>query len=123
MAVESAYEPFVKLIKLSEGRKNIYPILEDANYFEKYSFFLSKIDLIYQDISQRNQVQIFNSNAAGCPSARSAILILKMRAISSRLSEKQILNRSLEEIEGFRVKEVINLKPFHKAHYLIYMER
>lgn len=122
-AVESSYEPFVKLIKLAEGRRNIYPILEDANYFEKYSFFLDRVDVIYQDIAQRNQVQIFNSNAAGCPAATSAILILKMRAITSRMSEKQILNRALEEIEGFRIKEVINLKPFHKAHYLIYMER
>lgn len=122
-AVESSYEPFVKLIKLSEARKNIYPILEDANYVERYSHFLDPIDIIYQDISQRNQVQIFNSNTSSRPEATSAILILKMRAISSRMSEKQILNSSLEEIEGFRVKEVLNLKPFHKAHYLIYMER
>ncbi|HKJ97145.1 MAG TPA: fibrillarin-like rRNA/tRNA 2'-O-methyltransferase [Thermoplasmataceae archaeon] len=122
-AVESSYESFVKLIKLSEGRRNIFPILEDANFVERYVHFLDRIDTIYQDISQRNQVQIFNNNAASCPNASSAILILKMRAISSRLSEKQILNRSLEEIEGFRVKEVINLKPFHKAHYFIYLER
>lgn len=122
-AVESSYESFVKLIRLSEGRNNIYPILEDANYFEKYSFFLDSVNVIYQDISQRNQVQIFNNNAAGCPSATSAILILKLRAITSRLSEKQILNRALEEIEGFRIKEVINLKPYHKAHYLVYLER
>lgn len=122
-AVESSYEPFGKLLKLSGRRGNIYPILENANYPEKYTFFVSDADVIYQDISQRNQVQIFNENARAFPSARKGILIIKMRAISSRLSEKQILNSSLEQIDGFRVRDVINLKPFHKAHYFVYLER
>lgn len=122
-AVESSYEPFVKLLKLSESRTNIYPILEDANYPEKYNFFLDRIDIVYQDISQRNQVQIFNENANACKDASNAILILKTRAISSRMSEKQILNETLENIRGFRIREVINLKPFHKSHYLIYLEK
>lgn len=122
-AVESSYEPFVKLLKLSESRTNIYPILEDANYPEKYNFFLDSVNVVYQDISQRNQVQIFNENTAACKGARDAVLILKIRAISSRMSEKQILNESLENIKGYRIKEVINLKPFHKAHYLIYLQK
>lgn len=122
-AIESSYEPFVKLIKLSERRNNIYPVLEDANYPEKYSYFTESIDLIYQDISQRNQVQIFNNNAEYFPAAKYGILILKIRAITSKHSEKQILNTSLEQIREFRVKEVINLKPYHKAHYLVYCER
>lgn len=122
-AVESSYEPFGKLLKLSERRQNVMPILEDANYPEKYRFFTESIDVIYQDISQRNQVQIFNNNAEFFSSARSGLLVLKLRAISSRLSEKQILNTSLEQISGFRVKQVLNLKPYHRAHYLIYVER
>lgn len=122
-AVESSYEPFVKLIKLSERRDNIYPILEDANYPEKYNFFTDDIDILYQDISQRNQVQIFNNNAESFPSIKHGILILKIRAITSKQSEKQILNTSLEQIKGLRVREVINLKPFHRAHYLVYCER
>ncbi len=122
-AVESSYEPFVKLIKLSEWKENIYPILEDANYPEKYSFFLDNVGVVYQDISQRNQVQIFNNNSEHLSTAREAILVLKIRAISSRKSEKQILNESLEDIKSYRIKEVVNLKPFHKSHYLIYMNR
>lgn len=122
-AVEKAYDPFVKLINLSERRHNIYPILEDAGTPEKYSFFTEKIDIIYQDVAQRNQVQIFNENARAFPEAKDAMLILKIRSISGKGEENEILNRELAKIENFRPVEVINLNPYSKANFLIRLRR
>ncbi len=122
-AVESSYESFAKLLKLAEARKNIYPVLEDANHVERYAFFPDSIDTIYQDISQRNQAQIFNLNAERFNTARDGIFVLKTRAISSRTPEKQILSDSLSQITSFKVRDVINLKPYHKSHYLILLRR
>lgn len=122
-AVEKAYDPFVKLLDLSERRHNIYPILEDAGTPERYSFFMDRIDIIYQDVAQRNQVQIFNENARAFPDARDAILILKIRSISGKGEEGAILERELKKIEKFKPVEVINLNPYSKANFLIRLKR
>lgn len=122
-AVEKAYDPFVKLIGLSERRDNIYPILDDAGIPERYRFFMDKVDVIYQDVAQRNQVQIFNANAALFPSVKDAMLILKIRSISGKGSPESILNAELKKIEGFRPIEVINLAPYSKANYFIRLKK
>lgn len=122
-AVEISYDSFVKLLDLASQRDNIYPILEDANTVEKFSFFVGHVDIIYQDIAQRNQTQIFNTNAKFFKTARKAILILKAKAITSKKKEREILDQAIGEIEDFKVKEIIDLRPYDKANYLIYMER
>ncbi len=122
-AVELSYEPFTKLLSLAENRTNIYPILEDANLVERYSFFLENVDIIYQDISQRNQIQIFNNNADVFREARKALLVIKIRAISSRQNEEEILNKAISEIDDFRVIQKVNLVPYDKANYMLYLER
>lgn len=122
-AVEKAYDPFVKLIALAERRENIYPILEDASIPERYSFFMDAIDIIYQDVAQRNQVQIFNANARAFPKVRDAVLILKIRSISGKGSEEEIMRREIAKIEGFRPMEVVNLLPYSKANYLIRLKK
>ncbi len=122
-AVEKAYDPFVKLISLAERRENIYPILEDASIPERYAFFMDSIDIIYQDVAQRNQVQIFNANAKAFPKVKDAMLILKIRSISGKGSEEEILKREMAKIENFRPLEVVNLQPYSKANYLIRLKR
>jgi fibrillarin-like pre-rRNA processing protein len=122
-AVEVSFESFYKLLSLAEKRKNIIPILEDANMPERYSFFVDKPDLIYQDIAQRNQVQIFNANAEKFPDAKRAILIIKTRSISSRINEKDILSAALSGLKDFRVVRRYNLSPYDQANYLLYLER
>jgi len=122
-AVEVSFESFYKLLSLAEKRKNIIPILEDANVPERYSFFVEKPDLIYQDIAQRNQVQIFNTNAATFPEVRKAILIIKTRSISSHQNERDILATALSGINGFTPVRSYNLSPYDQANYLVYLER
>lgn len=122
-AVEKAYDPFVKLLSLSERRDNIYPILEDAGVPERYSFFIDRVDTIYQDIAQRNQVQIFNQNARKFSGVREAMLVLKVRSISGKGSEDSILRQEIRKIDGFRAVETVNLSPYSKANYLIRLQR
>ncbi len=122
-AVEKAYDPFVKLLALAERRENIYPILEDAGLPERYSFFLDQVDVIYQDVAQRNQVQIFNANAALFPRVKDALLILKIRSISGRGDQETILKNELKKIELFKPVEVVNLDPYSKANYFIRLRK
>ncbi len=122
-AIEKAYDPFVQLLDLSQHRDNIYPIIEDAGQVNRFRFFIDRVDMIYQDIAQRNQAQIFNSNAAAFPEALDAILVLKLRAISSKGRERDILQEEISKIEGFRVLETVDLSPFSKSNYMLRMKR
>ncbi len=122
-AVEFSYDSFVKLYTLAEKRNNIYPILEDANLPEKYEFLIDGPDVIYQDIAQRNQIQIFNENSKKFNNAEKAMLIIKARAISSNRPEKSIVNSAIREIKDFKVKEIIDLKPYDIGNYFVYLER
>ncbi|WP_337860163.1 fibrillarin-like rRNA/tRNA 2'-O-methyltransferase [Ferroplasma sp.] len=122
-AVEFSYDSFIKLYALAGKRNNIYPILEDANMPEKYEFFVDSPNIIYQDIAQRNQIQIFNENSTKFSDARKAMLIIKARAISSSKSEKSIINSALREIKDFTVKNIIDLKPYDIGNYFVYLER
>ena len=122
-AVEKAIEPFSKLLFLAEQRKNIYPILEDANSPEKYKFFVDDVNVMYQDISQRNQVQIFNENVKAFPAINKAILILKINAISSKGKEHDILQTNLHMIPHFKILDIIDLRPYSKANYFVFLQR
>jgi fibrillarin-like pre-rRNA processing protein len=122
-AVEFSYDSFIKLYDLSRKRNNIYPILEDANMPERYRFFVEAPDILYQDIAQRNQVQIFNENAKIFPGIRKAMLIIKARAISSNRSDKSIINAAVRQIKDFNVREIIDLKPYDVGNYFVYLDK
>ena len=47
---------------LSEKRKNIAPILADASKPKEYLNLISGVDIVFQDIAQKNQVEIFKKN-------------------------------------------------------------
>ena len=59
---EGASKPFEKLLALCELRENLFPILADANHPENYGDVVEKVDLVYQDVAQRNQAEIFVKN-------------------------------------------------------------
>ncbi len=61
-SVENSPVAVKNLIKLCEIRQNIIPILADANHPDRYSSIVSTVDLVYQDVSQRNQAEIFITN-------------------------------------------------------------
>ena len=119
MAVEKAYEPFSKLLKLSESRTNIFPILEDALKIEKYRHFIEKPEVLYQDIAQRNQAQIFNTVSSSFKGIESGILIIKVRAVTSRKGNEEVLKSQLEGIDNYRVRQLVDLSPYSIANYLV----
>jgi len=50
------------MVFVCEERKNIAPILADANKPESYVEKVCQVDVVYQDIAQRNQIDIFLKN-------------------------------------------------------------
>lgn len=112
---------------LCERRKNMVPVLADAARPETYREHLAgfKIDVLYQDVSQRNQAEIFLRNAhAYLKISGYGLLTVKARSISSVEKPGKIISDEVSKLEKeFRVLKVIDLKPFEKEHAMVLCER
>ena len=107
------------LIHLAEKRNNIIPILEDARYPEKYAIFVKHPDVIYQDVSQRDQVQIFIRNMKFY-NPKYGFLMLKTRTIDMRKKPKDVMKESKKILEDhFKILEIINISKYQNDHYAI----
>ena len=123
-AVESSPIAVHDLIKVSEKRQNIIPILGDANHPDRYSSLVSLVDLIYQDISQRNQAEIFIVNVTRYLKKKgSGIFMVKARSIDVSLQPKQAYKHVSLQLEeyGLRIIKTIDLAPYEKDHAAIFV--
>jgi len=123
-AVESSPVAIISLLKVAEKRQNIIPILSDANHPERYQQMVSSVDMVYQDISQRNQADIFTRNIqAYLKSNGTGLIMVKARSIDVALKPKQayaLVCGSLQK-QNFRIKKTVELAPFEKDHAAILM--
>lgn len=116
-----------KFLYLCSERQNLVPILADAAQPQTYKQELSgfKIDVLFQDISQKNQVKIFTENAKMHLKPKGkALLTIKARSISSTEDPKKIFKHEINEMKTyFNIKEIIRLDPFQKDHLLLSCEK
>ncbi len=121
-AVETSPVAIISLLKVAEKRQNIIPILSDANHPERYQHMVPAVDMIYQDISQRNQADIFTRNIrAYLKQNGTGLIMVKARSIDVALKPKQAyeLVCSALQKEKFRLKKTVELTPFEKDHAAI----
>lgn len=121
-AVESSPVAAKSLISLSEKRNNIIPIFSDANHPDRYSAIVSTVDLIYQDISQRNQSDIFISNVSRyLKKKEKSILMVKARSIDVSLKPKKVYDLVCSKLKENKIKigDTIDLSPYEKDHAAI----
>ena len=108
------------LIFNCEERENIAPILADANHIKELMERISLADVIYQDIAQKDQVEIFLKNvSAFLKKDGYALLAIKARSIDVTKQPKQIFREVREMLD----KEMIivdyrTLEPYQKDHAL-----
>ncbi|MEL9914971.1 MAG: fibrillarin-like rRNA/tRNA 2'-O-methyltransferase [Thermoplasmatales archaeon] len=114
-AVEISPVPFIKLMSVCEIKKNVLPILQDAQKPKLFAPFIERVDLIYQDVSQPNQVDIFINNMDFF-SPKSGILMLK----SFSLRSDHTPDNEIRKIKkAFDVTQVKDISRFHKGHLAV----
>lgn len=120
-AVEIARRMCMDLVRLAEQRPNIAPILADAAQPEQYAENICTVDIIYQDISQRNQTNIFLTNCEKfLKKEGTAILCLKSRSINALKKPTEIYEQELKTIkQHLTIIEKITLDPYQKDHLFI----
>lgn len=122
-AVEYSAKPFQKFLKLAMERKNIIPILGDASQPEKYSGIVEKVDFIYQDIAQRNQIEIFVKNFKFFAKRNAeGLIFVKARSIDSTRDPEEIFREVIEIMKSeFEVISTGDLEPYHRDHIYIHV--
>lgn len=119
-AVEFSPRAMRDLIRLAESRKNIIPILADAARPELYSALVEPVDLIYQDVAQRNQAEIADRNAwMYLKPGGTLVLMMKTRSIDVTASPRDVCAKELEGLKGLEILEVFDLLPFHHDHFAV----
>jgi fibrillarin-like pre-rRNA processing protein len=118
-AVEKSPTAFARLLALARRRRNLFPILADAQLPERYAADVGRVEVLYQDVAQRNQATIFAENArVSLASDGVGILMLKIRSVSQRRPAVAIVRDARAEIEasGFAVRSEVALAPFAREH-------
>lgn len=118
-AVENSPVAMKKLLQLCEKRRNVIPILADANHPDEYATMVPTVDLLYQDISQRNQSEIFLKNIMRYLKEKGqGILMVKARSIDVSLKPEKAYELVINELEnnGLEIEKLIDLSPYEKDH-------
>jgi fibrillarin-like pre-rRNA processing protein len=124
VCVDVSSKAMEKLIPLCESRPNMIPVLADANNPGTYGRLAYKVNLLYQDVAQPNQDKIFLRNAVFLTPHNWGLLCVKSRSADVTKNPTQVVKEHLESVsDGFWVREVIRLEPFHKDHAMVVGER
>lgn len=119
-AVEFAPRPMQDLLEVARRRKNIVPIMADANRPDEYAPFMEPVDLIYQDVAQPNQVEIAVRNLIFLKPGGHLILMLKTRSVDVRRDPAEVLSEARAGLERrLDVVDVRWLEPYHHDHAAI----
>ncbi len=118
-AVEKSATSFARLLALARRRTNLLPLLSDAQLPERYRADVGLVDLLYQDVAQRNQAAIFVENARACLApGGSGILMLKVRSVTQRRPGPVVVREARAELQrgGLVVRAELPLAPFSREH-------
>lgn len=124
-AVEMARNPYRKLLNLSEKRKNIFPIMADAHNTDEYSDIIQKVDFLYQDISQRDQTEIFIKNIKFLKDDHYGFLAVKSRSIDVSKKPERIYHEVEKKLKNadLKVKNRVDISNWQKGHAIIIVEK
>ncbi len=108
----------VQLMALSRERKNIVPIISDASLPQKYESIVPVIDIVFQDIAQRHQVDILKKNCKYFLKKNGiAMIAVKARSIDVSKKPRDIFRRVRKELEkDFEILQELRLEPYEKDH-------
>ncbi len=121
VGVEISPKPFEKLLEICEDRKNIIPVLGDANRPEDYREFVEKADIVYQDIAQKNQAEILLKNVGlYLKKDGYAVMVIKARSIDVVKKASEIFENEIKLLKKeMVVLETVSLSHYDKDHVLV----
>jgi len=124
-AIEKSPTSFAPLLALARRRPGLVPILADAQLPERYQADVGPVELLYQDIAQRDQAGIFVENARAClaPGGH-GILMLKVRSVTQQRPTATVVREARTALSGARLTVTFEtpLGPFSREHVALTMD-
>jgi len=121
VAVEVSPRSFRDLVTVAEGRPNLLPVLGDASRPDAYRSRVGNVDVVYQDVAQRDQETIFLRNLSALRPEGVGFLMLKARSVDVAARPADVYRVARETIasKGFDVLDVRPLDPYAGDHAAI----
>lgn len=125
-AVEFSPVSMKKLVRLSQNRPNVLPILADATKPKYYLNKVEKVDLVYCDVAQAKQSELFINNMnLFLKEEGQGLITIKARSIDVAQKPKKIFKDEANKIKskGYSIVEKIKLEPYEKDHVAFLVEK
>lgn len=123
IGVDIAEKSIEKFMMLCEERKNLIPVLADANKPGKYEEYVKeKVDVVYQDLAQRGQTDILVKNIERYLKKDGFfVYMVKARSIDVTKDPKKVFDEEISSLKeaGLEIEKVKYLHPFEKDHAMI----
>ncbi len=112
------------LIRICEQRGNMLPILCDARDIVKYENETGVVDVMYQDISARDQADILLRNSRLLKSGGMAYVAIKSQSISVKRNPKDVYREFISKVSSnFKVLETMTIEPFDRMHMFAVLQK
>jgi len=123
-AVEYSETVARDLVSLAEERHNILPIIGDARKPKNYQNLIQNVDTVFQDISQKDQPEIFARNCKKyLDEGDTALLCLKAHSISTTEDEEKIFEDVKNKLsKDFEIVSQTRLEPYEQKHLFLKLE-
>lgn len=113
-----------ELVRMCEDRQNLLPIMGDARDTYRYSAEVGKVDVLYQDVSSRDQADILIANSQMLKKGCAAYVAIKSQSISVSKRPEEVYKEFLAKASTiFNVLEKIDIMPFDKHHLFVVLEK
>lgn len=119
--IEFSPRAMTDLYQLCMKRENLAPILGNAMTPIDYEDRVKQVDIIYQDVAQRTQVDILEKNADLFLKQNGWIfMMVKARSIDVTMEPKKVFEVVKDQLlPKFDILETIRLDPYEKDHMCI----
>lgn len=105
------------LVNVCEKRENMTAILGDASKPEEYADRIVEVDVLYQDIAQKSQVDILFKNLRFVKKNGYVLFAVKARSINVIKNPKIVFKEVEEKLkEKLKILDFKTLDPFEKDH-------
>ena len=123
--VEFAPRPLRDLLFVCKKRKNIIPLLADARLPDTYANRIETADIVFQDIAQKDQSEIFMKNMdLFLKSSGVGMISIKARCIDVTKKPNQVFMEQKEIIsKRFDIEKEIRLDPYEQDHILFIVRK
>lgn len=119
--VEFAQRSMRDLLSVCERRQNMLPIMGDARQPEQYAEGIGKVDVVYQDVAQPDQADIFIKNSKlFLKKGGWGMIAIKSQSIDVTRQPRKVFEEFVSQVGSeIGVKEQIELSPYDLEHLFI----